>query len=138
MNREEKRDVCKNRKLPLEFSECMYNEMETFVGKRQIFGRAADVVDSDRLGSPSPKKFGRSPPSPRCATRVGPSSPATSSTTAPVSTAAASPGDDIPGSTGRKRKAVGTDNLVDFVKDFNFDYLARVEAQEKDKRSWRS
>lgn len=28
-----------------------------------------------------------------------------------------------------------TDNLVDFVKDFNFEYLARVEAQDKDKRA---
>lgn len=33
---------------------------------------------------------------------------------------------------------MGTDNLVDFVKDFNYEYLARVEAQDKDKRSWRS
>ena len=24
------------------------------------------------------------------------------------------------------------------MKDFNYEYLARVEAQEKDKRSWRS
>jgi hypothetical protein len=28
--------------------------------------------------------------------------------------------------------------LVDFVKDFNFEYLARVEAQDKDRRAWRS
>ena len=48
------------------------------------------------------------------------------------------PGDDTPGSTGRKRKAVGVDNLVDFVKDFNFDYLARVDAQDKDRQAWRS
>jgi hypothetical protein len=27
---------------------------------------------------------------------------------------------------------------VDFVKDFNFEYLARVEAQDRDKRLWRS
>lgn len=31
-----------------------------------------------------------------------------------------------------------TDNLVDFVKDLNFEYLARVEAQDKDKRARRS
>ena len=54
MNREEKRHLCKNRKLPLEFSERIYNEMESFVGKRQIFGRATDVVDSDCMGSPPP------------------------------------------------------------------------------------
>ena len=35
--------------MSLEFSECMYNEMEGFVGKRQISGRTTDVVDSDRV-----------------------------------------------------------------------------------------
>ena len=55
-----------------------------------------------------------------------------------MSLAAGTPGDDIPGSTGRKRKAVGSDNLVDFVKDFNYEYLARVEAQDKDPRYWRN
>ena len=48
------------------------------------------------------------------------------------------PGDDMPRSTGRKRKATGNENLVDYVKDFNCEYLARAEAQEKDKQSWRS
>ena len=124
MNREEKRELCKIRRLPLVFSEGMYNEMESFVGKRQIFGRASDVVDSDRLGSPPAKHFGCSPPSPRGATFVGVGSPATSATTAPTSPTVGTPGDDLPGSTGRKRKAVGTDNLVDFVKDFNYDYLS--------------
>ena len=138
MSREEKRDLCKTRKLPLEFSETMYNEMEPFVGKRQIFGRASDVVDSDRISSPPTKQFGRSPPSPRPGSNVGAGSPATSSTTAPSPPAGVTPGDDMPGSTGRKRKSVGSDNLVDFVKDFNYEYLARVEAQEKEKRSWRS
>ena len=33
---------------------------------------------------------------------------------------------------------MGTDNLVDFVKDFNYEYLARVEAQDKTKHTWRS
>ena len=115
----------------------MYNELEMFVGKQQIFGRAADVIDSDRLGSPPAKNFARSP-SPRVAPCVGVTSPAASATTIPISPAAATPGDDIPGSTGRKRKSVGTDNPVDFVKDFNYEYLSRVEAQDKDKRSWRS
>ena len=124
MNREEKRELCKTRRLPLEFSEGMYNEMESFVGKRQIFGRASDVVDSDRLGSPPAKHFGRSPPSPRVAAFVGAGSPASSATTAPASSTVGTPGDDLPGSTGRKRKAVGNDNLVDFVKDFNHDYLS--------------
>ena len=68
----------------------------------------------------------------------GASSPATSSTTAPCNPGGGTPGDDIPGSTGRKRKAAGNENLVDFVKDFNHDYLAQVEAQERDKRSWRT
>ena len=61
MNREENRDLCKTIKLPLEFNKCMYNEMKIFVGKRQIFGHASDVVDSDCLGSPPTKTFGRSP-----------------------------------------------------------------------------
>ena len=138
MSREAKRDLCKTRKLPLEFSESMYNEMENFVGKRQIFGRATDVVDSDRISSPPARQFGRSPPSPRPASFVGTGSPATSSTTSPIPPVGVTPGDDMPGSTGRKRKSVGTDNLVDFVKDFNYEYLARVEAQEKDKRTWRT
>ena len=33
---------------------------------------------------------------------------------------------------------MGTDNLVDFVKDFNQEYLARVEAQDIHKRTWRT
>jgi hypothetical protein len=138
MNREEKRDLCKTRKLPLEFSESMYNEMEGFVGKRQIFGRAADVVDSDRLGTPPARNFARSPPSPHGTAYVSPTSPASSATTAPNPSPQSTPGDDMPGSTGRKRKSVGTDNLVDFVKDFNYEYLARVEAQDKTKHTWRS
>ena len=138
MSREEKRLLCKTRKMPLEFTEPMYTEMENFVGKRQIFGRATDVVDSDRLASPPSKQFGRSPPSPRALPYAGGGSPATSSTTAPAPPSTVTPGDHTAGSTGRKRKAGGTDNLVDFVKDFNYEYLARVEATEKDKRSWRS
>ena len=138
MNREEKRDLCKTRKLPLEFSESMYTEMESFVGKRHIFGRPADVVDSDRISSPPAKQFGRTPPSPRPPIHVGVNSPATSSSTAPTPTSGGTPGDDIPGSTGRKRKSTGTDNLVDFVKDFNYEYLARVEAQAIDRKTWRT
>jgi hypothetical protein len=112
--------------------------MENFVGKRQIFCRAADVVDSDRLSSPPAKTFGRSPPSPRAATSVPAGSLAASATTAPASPMVGTPGDDLPRSTGRKRKAVCNENLVDFVKDFNYDYLARVESQEREKRSWRN
>jgi hypothetical protein len=135
MNREEKRDLCKTRKLPLEFSESMYTEMESFVGKRHIFGRPADVVDSDRISSPPAKNFGHTPPSPRTAVHVAVN---TSSTTAPTPSPEGTPGDDIPGSTGRKRKSTGTDNLVDFVKDFNYEYLARVESQERDRKTWRT
>ena len=138
MNREEKRDLCKTRKLPLEFSECMYIEMEAFVGKRQIFGRATDVVDSDRMSLPPTKHFGRSTPSPCATASAAAGSPATSATTASGSPTFGTPGDNIPGSTGRKRKSMGTENLVDFVKDFNCEYLNRVEVQERDKRSWRS
>lgn len=45
------------------------------------------------------------------------------------------PWDDTHESMGRKIKAVGIDN---FVKDFNHKYLARVEAQDNDKRAWKS
>ena len=65
-------------------------------------------------------------------------SPIASATTTSASPTRVTPGDDTPRSTGRKRKAVGTDNLVDFVKDFNFEYLARVEVQDKDRQAWRS
>ena len=77
-------------------------------------------------------------PSPREACVGGLDSPVVSVTPASGSPSTGTPGDDAPGSTGRKRKAVGNDNLVDFVKDFNFEYLARVEAQAKDKQAWRS
>ena len=138
LSREEKKDLSRTRKMPLEFSEPMYIEMEGFVGKRQIFGRATDVVDSDRLGSAVPRSFGRSPPTPRSSSFGGATSPSASVATAPQSSRAATPGDDTPGSTGRKHKASGSENLVDFVKEFNNDYLACVQAQEKDKRAWRT
>ena len=107
------------------------------VGKRQIFGRAADVVDSDRVAPPVARSMGRSPPTPRARTGVGTGSPISSATAASESPPRGTPRDVTPGSTGRKRKAVGTDNLVDFVKDFNFEYLSRMEAQENDRRTWR-
>jgi hypothetical protein len=44
-------------------------------------------------------------------------------------------GDDMPGSTDSKRKSFSTDNFEDFVKDFNYDYLACAEVQERDKRA---
>ena len=138
MTREEKKQLSRTRKMSLEFSESMYNEMEAFVGKRQIFGRAADVVDSDRVATPVVRSLGRSPPTPRGRTGVGTGSPISSATAASESPPRRTPGDDTPGSTGRKRKAAGTDNLIDSVKDFNFEYLSRMEAQNKDKRSWRS
>ena len=138
MSREEKKQLSKTRKMSLEFSEAMYAEMEGFVGRRQIFGRAADVVDSDRLAAPVSRTCGRSNPSTRVPSGVRSASPIASTTAASESPTATTPGDDTPGSTGRKRKAVGTDNLVDFVKDFNHEYLARVEAQDNEKRTWRS
>ena len=137
MCKEEKRELSRTRRMPLEFTETMYTEMESFVGKRQIFGKATDVVDSDRPAAPL-RKFGRSPPAAFIPSCVPASSPTTSATTTPSSTTPATPGDATPGSTGRKRKSSGTDNMVEFVRDFNCEYLARVESQEKDKRIWRS
>ena len=138
MSREEKKQLSKTRKMSLEFSESMYNEMEGFIGRRQIFGRATDTVDSDRPAPPVARHFGRSPPTPRAHGDSDLGSPVASATAASESPTRGTPGDDTPGSTGRKRKAVGTDNLVDFVKDFNYEYLARVEAQHMDKQAWRS
>ena len=138
MSRESKKQLSRTRKMSLEFSEAMYIEMEAFVGKRQIFGRASEVVDSDRVPPPVGGQFSRSPPTPRSHASVGAGSPIGSATTASDIPAGATPGDDTPGSTGRKRKAVGTDNLVDFVKDFNYEYLARADGHDKDRRAWRS
>ena len=138
LSREEKKLLSRTRKMSLEFSEAMYAEMEGFVGRRQIFGRAADVVDSDRISVPTVRQFGRSSPVPRDHPSLPTASPIASTTGASELPTATTPGHDMPGSTGRKRKAVGTDNLVDFVKDFNHEYLARVEAQDCEKRAWRS
>lgn len=124
--------------MSLEFSESMYIEMEGFDGNRQIFSRGMDVVDSDRVAPSVPRQFICSPLIPRVYPVVGKRSPIGSATTASQSLTRTTPEDDTSRSTGRKRKAVDTDNLVDFVKDFNYDYLARVEAQDKDKRTWRS
>jgi hypothetical protein len=138
LSKEEKRELSRSRRMPLEFTETMYTEMESFVGKRQIFGKPTDVLDSDRPAGPLKKQFGRSPPAAFIPSCVPACSPTTSATTTPSSTTPATPGDGTPGSTGRKRKSSGTDNMVDFVRDFNCKYLARVESQDKDKRIWRS
>lgn len=138
MSREDKKSLSKSRRLPLEFSERMYIEMEGFVGKRQIFGRAAAMVDSDRLSQPAPRQFGRSPSATCSASTAGAASPTTSSATLPESPRARTPGDCTPGSTGRKRKATGPDGLVESVKEFNTDFLARVDAQDTDRRAWQT
>ena len=138
MSREEKKQLSKTRKMSLEFSEAMYAEMECFIGRRQIFGRASEVLDSDRLGTPSPRQFGRPAATPRDPPPPGLRSPVASMPDLSESPSATTPGNVTPGSTGRKRKALGTDNLVDFVKDSNHEYLARVEAQDIEKRSWRT
>lgn len=138
MSRDEKMELSRTRRMPLEFTESMYIEMEGFVGKRQIFGKPTDVVDSDRPAAPARRPFGRSPPAPFLPSAAPACSPTTSATTTPISTTQTTPGDDTPGSTGRKRKSSSTDNMVEFVRDFNSDYLVRMEAQDKDKRMWRS
>ena len=136
MSRDEKKELSRTRKMSLEFSEAMYTEMESFVGRRQIFGRAADVVDSDRPLPPAVNISHRSTPSPREHSSAGLGSPLASTTAASDSPTASTPGHNTPGSTGRKRKALGTDNLVDFVKDFNQEYMSRVEAQDIHQRAW--
>lgn len=138
MSRDEKMELSRTRRMPLEFTESMYIKIEGFVGKRQIFGKPTDVVDSDRPAAPARRPFGRSPPAPFLPSAAPACSPTTSATTTPISTTQTTPGDDTPGSTGRKRKSSSTDNMVEFVRDFNSDYLVRMEAQDKDKRMWRS
>ena len=93
----EKKQLSKTRKMSLEFSESMYSEMEGFVGKRQIFGRATDVVDSDHVAPPVVRDFGRSPPTPRARSLGGVRSPITSATTASGSSTYGTLGDDTPG-----------------------------------------
>ena len=81
LSREEKKQLSKTRKMSLEFSESMYMEMEGFVGRRQIFGRATDVVDSDRPAPPGGRNFGRATPSPHGRVSSGVGSPAGSAAT---------------------------------------------------------
>ena len=138
MSRDEKKNLSKTRKMSLEFSEAMYVAMEGFVGRRQIFGRVPDAVDSDRVAPPVPIHTRRSTPTSCEPSPLGAGSPMASTTATSDSPTATTPGNDLAGSTGRKRKSTGTDNLVDFVKDFNHEYLSRVEAQDIDKRTWRS
>lgn len=96
------------------------------------------MVDSDRTPALTGRHFVRSSPAPRDPIVAPSGSPIASATDASESPTATTPGHDMLGSTGRKRKAAGTDNLVDFVKDFNHEYLARVEAQDFEKRAWRT
>lgn len=123
LNRKEKKTLSKIKKMSLVFIESMYIEMEGFVGKRQIFGRATDEVDSDRVPQLVVRQFCHSPPMPRGQSLDGMESPIVSVTAASDSPSRGTPGDDTSGSTGRKRKAVGNDNLVDFVKDFDFEFF---------------
>ena len=115
----------------------MNTKMEDFVGKRQIFGCATNVTDFDRLAPPILRHFGR-PPTVCALFSIEVGSHMTSATTTPESPTVGIFGDDTMGSMGRKQKAVGTTNLVDFLKDFNYKYLARMEAQNKDKYAWRN
>ena len=99
MSRAEKKQLSKTKKMSLEFSESMYIEMEGFVGKRQIFGRASEAVDSDRVPPPVARNFGRSPPTPRPHVFTGDGSPIGSATTASASPPQGTPGEETPGST---------------------------------------
>lgn len=104
LSREEKKQLSRTRKMSLEFSEFMYIEMEGFVGKKQFFCRPTDVVDSDRVAPPVSRRFGRSPPATHAQTGGGVGSPVASATTASDSPTTGIPGDDTPGSSGRKRR----------------------------------
>ena len=68
------------------------------------------------------RRFARSTPTPTAQCVDGVDIPIPSAATTSDSPSGGTSGDGTPGSTGRKRKAVGTDNLVEFVKDFNIEY----------------
>jgi hypothetical protein len=135
MTWKEKKKLSKIRKMFLEFSEAMYMEMEGFVGRQQIFGRSTDVFDSDRPAPHVARPCRRYSPATRDTSFVGAGNPLGSATTASESSNSTTPRNDTLDFTGRERKVVGTDNLVDFVKHFNYEYLARMEAQDIDKRA---
>lgn len=138
MSKVEKKELSKTMKMSSEFNQTMYTKMEDIIGKRQIFGRATEVVDSDRIPPPVARQSQRNPPPPRAPFSGGVESPTPCAATPSNSPTTPTHGHDSLESTGRKRKFVGTDNLVDFVKDFNHDYHARMEAQDLDRRTWRT
>lgn len=96
---------------------------------RQIFGRASDVVNFDCLALLVCRHFGRCPLPPYVACLLTISLVMLHARTFDTSMDGIL-GDNTPRSIGRKKKAFGIDNLVDFVKDFNHDYLACMEVQE--------
>jgi hypothetical protein len=59
----------------------MYNEMEEFVARRQIFTWDMDAVDFDRMTPFVPQQFGRSSTSPRPTPTIEIGSPPISSST---------------------------------------------------------
>lgn len=121
-----------------EFSEPMYNDMEGFVGKRKNFSRASIVMDCNRLELPVLRHFEHSPPTPCVPPPFVVGSLAMASVHMSQTPTERTPGNDMPGNTGSKRKSSGTDNLVGFVKNVNYDSLACAEAQERDKHAWRN
>lgn len=123
--------MSKSKKMTLKFNKSMYTDIEGFVGRRQIFRIAMDVVDSERLIlSPVARHFGQSRPLPRVLSFVAEKSLIANAATTSESPMTPMLEDDTSGSTGRKRKVVGTNNLGDYVKDFNHEYLARVQAED--------
>lgn len=169
----EKKEISIVKKLPLEFLEAMWRNMNAWHGQRKIYASTMQVVDTDQRPPRAQNRFGRNaasasatsqpvsashvvpgamnPPSGLGSVIPPPFAPATSqlasgsnvpeilpsSDPAPMD-AELVPGDRTPGSSGRlKRKCCGTDNLVDFVKDFNNVYLDRVEAEDADRKAWR-
>lgn len=75
MSREENKLLFKTKKISLEFNESMYIEMEGFIGKKQIFGRATNVVKSDRVAPSETRQFVRSSPIPGVRPTVGVGNP---------------------------------------------------------------
>ena len=125
--------------MTLEFNKSMYADIEGFVGRRQIFRSAMYVVDFERLIlSPVARYFGQSPLLPRVPSFVADESLIVNAATTSESPMTPTLEDDTSGSTGRKRKVVGTNNLADYIKDFNHEYFARVQAKDTIIHTWGS
>lgn len=129
---------------------CMLFVSLGFVIDWYIFSSTINTQDSDRQPSNMPLQFKRVPsPRPRgapstllipCASNlldtkeVTPSQMPTPNTYTIAHSGPPTPSDRTSGSSSRMWRQCGSDILMNFVKDFNHDYLSKVEMQENKKK----